>query len=214
MVKKLLLFVSISMLAFICNAQINKGTILLGGDINFTAQSVEQNGISGIAKNTYLAFSPVLAKAIKQNTFLGGSLSFSSGRSVNLNNDKLESNGYGAGVFMRKYKLVLKNFYAFLEVKLNTTWGKSEAVATGESYQKSFSTSLNLTPGVSIAVSKKIYLEAGFVNVASFAFFRTKTVDNTLPIIPTYINRRIEFSSSLNAISAALYFGFRIMLPK
>ena len=214
MVKKLLLFISISMLAFICNAQINKGTILLGGDINFTAQAVEQSGISGTQKNSYLVFSPVLAKAIKENIFLGGSFSFSSGRSVNSNNDKLESNGIGAGIFIRKYKSFLKNFYAFFQTGLNTTWGKSEIVASGLSYQKSFSASLNVTPGLSIGISKKIYFETGFANVASLSFFRTKTVDNILPVSQTTINRVIQFSSSLSAMSSSLYFGFRVMLSR
>ena len=214
MLKKLLLFFSITMLTTICKAQINKGTILLGGDINFTAQAVEQSGISGTQKNSYLAFSPVLAKAIKQNTFLGGSLSFSSGRSVNLNNDKLESNGYGAGVFMRKYKSVLKNFYAFLQAGLTTTWSKSEIVASGLSYQKSFYTSLNITPGLSIGISKKIYLETGFANVALLSFSRTKTVDKTMSVSQTTINRAVQFSSSLSAMSSNLYFGFRVMLPQ
>ena len=214
MLKKVLLFVSITMLTTICSAQINKGTILLGGDINFTAQTVEQSGISGTQKNSYLVFSPVLAKALKQNIFFGGSLSFSSGRSVNSNNDKLESNSYGAGVFMRKYKPVVKNFYAFLQAGLNANWGKSEIVASGLSYQQSFSTNINVTPGLSIGISKKIYLETGFANVASLSFSRTKTVDNILPLTQTTINRAFQFLSSLSAMSSSLYFGFRIMLPK
>lgn len=214
MLKKLLLFVAIIILASVCNAQINKGTILLGGDINFSAQTVEQSGIPGTQKNSYIVISPVLATAIKQNTFLGGSLSFSSGRSVNSNNDKLESNSFGAGIFMRKYKSIFKNFYAFVQAGVNITWGKSEIVASGKSYQQSFFTSLNVTPGLSIAISKKIYLETGFANVASLAFSRTKTVDNISSVPQVTINRVVQFSSSLNSISSNLYFGFRILLPK
>lgn len=48
-------------------AQINKGTTLLGGDFSFNSQTAKEG--ANKSKSNGFSFSPVFAKAVKQNTF-------------------------------------------------------------------------------------------------------------------------------------------------
>jgi hypothetical protein len=212
MKKNILIFIAIVSAANL-EAQINKGTLLTGGDMSFTTQSVIQSSLSGTQSTSGFYFSPVLATAIKNNFFFGGSLSFQSAKSINLLNQEIKNNFYGAGIFLRKYKPILKDLYAFIQPGLSVSWGKADILLNNQSYQKSFQVRGDFSTGLSFSVSKKIYLEAGFTNLVTFDFLKTNTIDNTQTPAQVTINKRFSFSSSLSALTANLSFGFRIMLP-
>jgi hypothetical protein len=212
MKKKLLFFIAFFSVAK-TEAQVKKGTLLTGGDMSFTTQSVVQSSLPDKQTASGFYFSPVLAKAIKDNLFFGGFLSFQRSKSTNAMNQKLKSNLYGTGIFLRSYKPVLKDLYAFIQPGLSVSWGKGDILLNSQSFQKSFQVRGDISTGLSFRISKKIYLETGFTNLATFDFLRTKTIDNTLTPAQITINKRFAFSSSLSAITANLSFGFRIMLP-
>jgi hypothetical protein len=214
MKRKLLLSVSIIMMALVSNAQFKKGSVLLGGDVSGSFQNNEQTGVSGRQKYSTFNFSPAIGVATKENLFVGGSVSYLSSKAVSSNNDKLTSNGFGAGFFIRKYKSIMNLFYVFLQPGLNTSFTHAEVVATGDSYVNTLNTGITLTPGLSIKISKKVFLETSLSNIFSLSHSRIKSVDKTRPVEAVSINNNFTFSSSLSAFSSNLGFGFRIILPK
>jgi hypothetical protein len=199
----------------VIKAQFNKGSLLLGADLSFSTQ----NFTSGTAESEGNGFgiSPIIAVATKQNTFWGGSLNYSHSKSISGNpiNDQ-KSNNYGGGVFVRKYKPVVGKVYAFVQagVFAGSAKSKSSSGADFRSELKTFGTSLNVTPGVSVAVSKKIYLEAGFSNIASINYQHSKGTNYNFGSASQFESNNFSFSSSLGSFSNNLYFGFRFIIPK
>ena len=175
MKKSLLLIICISLL-IISNAQIKKGTILLGGDFSFNTQT-SKDGANKFKSNGF-TFSPVFAKAVKQNIFWGVSVLYSSYNNTPAppySTSKYKS--YGAGVFYRRYYPVKNKFYVFLQAGASTGFGKDKYRQGPDFYfdEKRISAGLNITPGVSIAVTKKLYLESGFNNIANLNYQHSKS---------------------------------------
>ena len=154
--KKILTFFSAILLVVISNAQLNKGTILLGGDL-FLNTYKSKDGLSEY-NSIGFGLSPVFAVAIKDNKFFGGSVSYG-----HYENDQppsytsSEGDSYCASVFYRCYKPVLNKIYAFVQAGLPFNYVKNEITQSQNYYftEKNFSVGLSITPGISIAVSKK-----------------------------------------------------------
>jgi hypothetical protein len=108
-------------------------------------------------------------------------------------------------------------FYAFLQAGINGNFGKNKYRQNPDYYydDKSYSVGLNITPGVSFGVSKKLFLEAGFNNIASLSYQHSKTTGYNFGNSIDRSSSSFGFSSSLGVFSNSLYFGFRFMLdPK
>ncbi len=209
-----LLFAFFLVLSATGYGQFKKGATLLGGDLSFSTQTNSQLNADD-QKSSSFVFSPVFAKAIKENLFFGGSLIFGSTNGTYNTNGETKSRTYGGGIFVRRYKNVFGKISAFVQGGLNAT------VLDGESNQgvdlntktNGFSLYASLTPGISVAVSKKLYLEAGFQNLAQVGYSQQKqkgynfgnNIDNKIT--------SFNFSSSLSTESAGLYFGARFILP-
>lgn len=213
--KKMFTLFSAILFVVISNAQLNKGTILLGGDLFASAYKLKE-GTSEYNSNGF-GISPVFAVAVKDNKFFGGSLSY-----THYENNQpssyisSEGNSYGASVFYRYYKPVLNKIYAFVQVGIPFNYTKNEITQSQTYYftEKSFSVGLNVTPGISLAVSKKVFLEAGLTNVASLSYQHTTTTGYNSGNAIDRSSNGFSFSSSLGTFSYNLYFGFRFLIPK
>jgi hypothetical protein len=80
--------------------------------------------------------------------------------------------------------------------------------------EKIFAVGLTITPGISLAVSKKIFLEAGFNNVASLNYQRTRTTGYNSGTNINRSSKGFSFSSSIGSFANNLYFGFRFFIPR
>ena len=133
-------FISFFYCSLLANAQIKKGSILLGGQASFSHNNVNyppNQGSNQTLNNGSISLS--WGKAISDNTVLG--LDFQFGMSNNHNNgypnQKQKYNSYGAGIFYRKYKSLAKDFYFFLEGGLNYSYGKTNLKdSSGNELQK------------------------------------------------------------------------------
>lgn len=124
--KKLYLSLPLLFIGILSQAQISKGTILLGGGFDFATSSnkVTTDGIpvtpATITKNTGVSVYPAIAKAIKDNLVIGVYLG------VGYNSEKVnpdyKENDYDLGVFMRNYKYLGSRFYFFVETRLGFTY--------------------------------------------------------------------------------------------
>lgn len=203
------------LLGVISNAQLNKGTILLGGDL-FVSTYTVKDGIAEYETNGF-GLSPVFAVAVKDNKFFGITLSY--GRYEN-NQPPIyissEGNSYGASVFYRSYKSVLNKLYAFVQAGIPINYNKTELTQSPDYHftDKVFSVGLNVTPGISLPVSKKVFLEAGFNNVVSVSYQHTKTNGYNSGTTVDRSSSGFSFSSSIGSFTHNLYFGFRFFIPK
>jgi hypothetical protein len=75
--KKIYLSCSLLFVGFLSQAQINKGTILLGGNFEYgTYYGTSNPPIPGFPKSTELNISPAFGKAVKDDLVLGFSVSY------------------------------------------------------------------------------------------------------------------------------------------
>ena len=94
------------------DAQIKKGAVLLGGSLGF---STRNNKVSTTQdyRSTSFNVSPALGKAIKENLLLGFDLSYGYAKNEFFSPPVQKTNSYGAGIFIRKYKVLGKGFLIY-----------------------------------------------------------------------------------------------------
>jgi hypothetical protein len=197
--KKIKLFVSILLISSsVAYSQFNKGSVLLGTDLSFSTST--SNSGSNENKSHGFTVSPTVAIATKQNTFWGGSLRA----------------GYGASLFCRKYKQVVGRLYAFAQSGLGAGFSKFKYENGPATYseQKNYNVGVAITPGISVNVSKKVYLEAGFSNIAAVDYSWGTSSSYFQGNTTTGKSNGFSFSSSLGSFTNNLYFGFRFIIPK
>ena len=213
--KKIYSFLPVVLLAAISNAQLNKGTILLGGDLSGSAYKTKDGAYEDSGSG--FSMSPVFAVAVKDNRFFGGSLSYGHYEN-NQPTPSLSSvgNSYGASLFYRYYKAVLNKIFVFVQAGIPVTYAKNEFTQSQNYYftDKSFAVGLTVTPGISVAVSKKIFLESGFNNVASLHYQQSTTTGVNSGNIIDRSTSSLNFTSSIGSFTYNLYFGFRLFIPK
>ena len=213
--KKILTLFSAIFLVVISNAQLNKGTIFLGGDLSGSTYKTKDGAYEDSGGR--FGLSAVFAVAVKDNKFFGGSLSY--GHYENnqpTSSSSSDGNSYGASLFYRYYKPLLNKIFVFVQAGIPVNYTKNEFFQSQNYYytDKSFSVGLSVTPGISVAVSKKVFLEAGFNNVASLNYQHSTTTGVNSGNNIDRSSNSFSFSSSIGSFTYNLYFGFRVFIPK
>lgn len=220
MKRKLLFVFTLTCFTVAVQAQIGKGSVLLGGDVGFSTQKTKPiESVPDTRKLNGFYISPTVGVAVRNNLVVGGSLSFrtqSEKREANDYSSKLT--GYGAGVFVRKYKPIgSSGFYVFGQAGLQFAYLDQELKSNGSPIlQKSKITniSINVYPGISYAVSKRFHLESGFNNLLSLGYTREKSLLESPGAVSGYTSNGFSLSSSLSNAQSAFYVGFRVLLAK
>lgn len=199
-------------------AQISKGTGLLGGSINFSSQKTENNDAQYLNKSSAFGVMPAYGKFIKQNLVVGGELSYGNNSSTNKSpgnaEQKQNTNAYGLGVFLRQYKnLGSSGFYLFLQSRLTgaLTKGKTEYLSGYENTKSNgYNVALNLNPGISYALTPRFHVETGLNNLLYAGYSGSKTKTNSG--ITTYKSSGFNAGASVGS-QLEIMVGFRILLP-
>ncbi len=214
----LTLFVFLS-LSSIVNAQFSKGSILLGGQLSYSANNFTGAYRSG--PNAYYGnFIISAGKAIKENTVVGINLTYGPSWIGDYSNYGLGplryyNAVYGIGIFYRSYKSLGKEFYIFGEAGA----GFSDTYESGTDYSgnklisgHTYSGNIYFMPGIAYKISKKVLLEITIPDL----FSATYTAQNTWvqDMFPYRIKEnRLYISTSLSSNPlAALGVGFRLIL--
>ena len=211
MKKSTLLLFSILWMSAYAEAQIRKGSFLLGGGVGF---SVARSPSSlGGQKQKGLNISPSLGIALKENLVVGlsGQYAFSDTKIPN-STYKQSSNAYSAGMFVRKYMLLASRFYLFGEGGLNFRKVKDKADYNGVVNSiTNKSINLVLYPGLAYAIHKNFHLEVSLNNLLTLGHSWSKEVQNLQT--GTQINKGSStyFSTNFSAASP-LTVGFRMVL--
>ena len=227
MTKKLILLL-IVFISFYANAQIKKGTILLGGQIAFAELNREAiNNFPIPQANPFLPndqsrnfnFGLSIGKAIKDNKVFGVNVNTGySKQSFYYNLPEkgiIRGKSFEVGVFLRKYKMLIKDFYLFGQGSASVNTANSKYSFTTQNYNsvtKQFTTSLSFAPGVAYILSKKLHVELSMQNLVSIGYYTSKQEFNN-SMIPTSKSNGFGLSSSLsNSVLGNLGIGFRIVL--
>jgi len=219
----LLLACTIIFLSTISQAQITKGSILLGGSIGLSnGKSVTGNNNS---RSTNVYINPTAGIAIKENWIVGISAGFSSYNedpSVNYSYNR-EGESYSGGLFVRRYAALGKNFYLYGNGAINYSQAdhtESSSPNYNPYYERYYNTkgvTLSLAPGIAYAINKRFHLEASLNDLVTFGYnttdYRTITFNGS-SISNTFTeSKNFNFNTNFNA-SAPFAIGFRVVLGK
>lgn len=214
MQKRILLTIFTVAVAATANAQIKKGALLLGGQFSFSSQKSEGSlSNSYYSSNNSFIVSPAIARAVKENLFVGFDLAYIHAKyQANINAKQL-SDGYGAGFFVRRYKALGKGFYLFGQARAGGAYNRQkytdQVQANNSSVANGFTAQLGIYPGVSYAVSKRMQVEAGFSNLAALRYEHLK--QTYAGNGSTYTSNNFSFSSSLSSFAGPTI-GFQVLL--
>lgn len=211
MKKALLVCLPFFFFAAYTNAQIRKGSDLLGGSISFYAEKNKpSNGADYQTSN--FAFMPSYGKAVKTNLVVGGDLLLSTGNNEN-DISSYDQHAYGAGVFVRQYKELGKNFYLFIQGRLGASVSKTEnrnTLSSFDSYdRKGFTIGVSAYPGIAYAINKRLQLETGLNDLLYAQFGHEKT--NYLNSSNETKTNRINAGTALSSFSG-FTLGLRVLL--
>jgi len=174
---------------FVCSfmmttrAQISKGAIWLGGNIGYNKSKMGSD--TPYLQTSNLNISPAVGIVVKENLVVGIGLLYRRGKSEH-NGNQLESKGntYGVNIFVRKYIPVVNRLYIFGEAgagystsKGHETWLNyyTNPATQTKSTSKGWSTGLNVTPGLSFAVTKKFHLETSLNSLLGVSYSKSET---------------------------------------
>lgn len=230
MKKFLLGFLVFQLLTFAANAQLQKGSIMLGGafnfqnnltnfDTNFQPQSFTSN--STVSTNSF-SLNPKIGLSFDNNWMVGSILKLNSSKStseVTTANDGDITNGteitkgftYGVGFFTRKYFPFNDHLAAFGEINAsvfnqkNNTESKSSFSDDIESENKYYGVGSSVQAGLSYFPKKWLAIEL-YTDLIQFSHSSQKQENNSQ-------NSKIfynTFSTGLN--TASFYFGISFFL--
>jgi len=188
--KKLYLSLSLLFIGFLSQAQINKGAILLGGNLEYS----ESAGSSNVAntpsiKSTNLLLNPSFGKAVGDNLVLGFDITYGHGSSSQSQQYTQTSNDVGAGFFIRKYKLLGNGFYLFGQARIGGDYSHASendvvppnTITPGitSNINDSYNISLQFYPGIAYAVNRKWQVEIGLPEFFAVNYNHLKQTTST-----------------------------------
>jgi hypothetical protein len=214
--------------ALCSQAQIKKGTILLGGDVGFSSQKNENDDPNNVStKQTIINLAPSIGKAIKDNLVAGVDLTFGSvksnqygGSSSGQNTYTNNQHDYGLGFFLRRYKPLGSGFSVFMQGRLGAIYNTQKSEITSQLSStldlKGYTIDLGFYPGISYAITKRIQLETGFQNLvyAQYDHSKSTQVTNSSPGTNSVTNKSNDFrlATSLSDNLYGFVVGFRVLL--
>jgi hypothetical protein len=159
-------------ITFYSQAQVSKGTILLGGNVGFSSQKTN-DPLSNPPeyKTTYVSLNPSIGKAIKDNLVAGIDLTYAYSKTSQTNSGVTadnKTNSFGLGVFLREYTPLGKGFSVFTQERLGGSYSKTTTNGTENS--KATGVALTFYPGIAYNISKRVQVETGFTNLVSISY--------------------------------------------
>jgi len=216
-------------LSLVASAQFKKNDILLGGQLSYSYNSNTNTQpyttpSTNDSKTNYGNITISLGKALDEKTVVGINLSYMPSSSTNYPSYggdiplKYKSNGYSTGIFYRKYKSLGKEFYLFGEVSAWYNWSdQSGKDSIGEKLisGSSWSTGIDLYPGIAYRISKHLFLELSIPNLVYVGYSKSNSSSQygTVTEVQTSKNDQLVISTSLSSNPLnAMGIGFRLIL--
>lgn len=209
--------------AFVCSivhAQVKKGDIVLGGNLSWFDQSQQQFGGNATSVNSSsrnLSIAPAFGKVIKDNLILGFDIGYSNGRSDYTGSSGINSNGFSAGIFLRKYKPLGNGFFLFGQSRVgggytHSSQNEPQGNQPSEDVNNTYNFALQFFPGIAYALNQKWQLEAGLPNFFSVSYSNSRETVSYTNQPDTHFNAHsFSLQSSITG-STALSVGLRYFI--
>jgi hypothetical protein len=211
--KKFLLYIITSIVISATSfAQITKGDVLLGVNLN-TFINKTNDTIAWSSKSYNYSLSPSLGLAFKDNNLVGFHLSYGHSKSY-YENRTSETDYYSTGAFYRRYLPLGRGFSLFGQGGLSYNLSDNEEL-DGYSRRTNRENTIwiGLTPGLAYTFNKRIQLEVGIGSLLGLGYNWNKS----RLIYPTWERESkgsgIDFYANANPQSA-LSVGLRFTLGK
>ncbi len=208
----------LSIVFFKSQAQINKGSIFLGGQVSYYNQAASSPQVANqTTNNNQFNFTPAIGKAIKNNLIVGVDLTYVYTKTLTTNYPYNQiTNTFGAGVFMRRYVPIGKGFYVFGQGRIGGTFNTGKIKQGDPEFDddiKGYTVSFGFYPGISYQVSKRVHLETGFNNLFYIEYDHTRDNQTNAGVLTDIKTHTFSAGTSLNNI-AAFTLGIRVLLSK
>jgi hypothetical protein len=215
--KKIIVFAGLLFIVVSSKAQISKGSIYLGGAISYANSKEDFDGTAPDGKIKALSINPAVGIAIKENLVVGLNLNYISFETSNYQGMyEIDGDGFGAGLFARKYFPVAKRFFVFGEANAGFSGfdTKQTSPFSNETVERDTKTiEANLYPGVAYNLTGSLYLEAAFAGLFSISYSTDKETYKNQFSSSTNTTKEFAIQSSLSN-SAPLSIGVRFIIPK
>ncbi len=202
------LILTFSFSAYLSQAQIGKGTHLLGGSVYFTSQSEETTSRE---TRGHFFVSPSWGQAIRQNLVVGGDLTY---RHENSSFSGLKGNSFGAGVFTRKYhNFGTSGFFFFAQARLGAQFSNETGRihpdnSNLDATRKGINIDLGLQPGIAYAITPRLHLETGLNDLFYVGYGHSETKSEG-----TTVRKSNAFNGGISLTSNFQWnIGFRFLL--
>lgn len=200
------------------HAQIEKGTVLIGGEISGSSSTTDFSNNFLPQKATSLFIDPSIGVAVKQNGVLGIALGLSysnlKGYSSGPQYGDLKSNGYSPSIFYRRYINLAKNFYFFTEADAGFVYSKLKNVDTLGKIISIYTTTggqLSLAPGIAYKICKNLHIE---ILIPSFVNVQYEVIKTTALNSVNSKEKSFGVSTSLSGSNISfLGVGFKYFIP-
>jgi hypothetical protein len=213
---KIFTIVLLLFLSSFLNAQINKHSILLGGQLFYYNEKNKIDNFNQKAEGGSIGIS--LGKALKENFVAGINLNYSPLKQTffsGIDTVTTTYNRVGIGAFVREYKKLANDLYFFAQVDIAFIGAnqKDNYTPSGDVSATQRGGFISLTPGISYRVFKKVQLELTIPNILSAQYLVTK-FDSQNPQIKSSKREQILFYSNLNTNTPInwLGVGFRFII--
>lgn len=183
-------------------AQINKGTILVGGSLGMSLSSDQgyNSTLTQDIKQQYYLVRPSVGIAIKQNMVVGAQLQYGHEKTTEANDFYSNNNDYGMAIFVRGYKTLGKGFYAFAQLNAGGRYARGEYHYNAQidyNNSRSHEVRVSLYPGIAYTITKRIQIEAGYSDIGYISYTRTK-INSSMNTLTSLTRSSFLFGSSVS----------------
>lgn len=215
--KRFLLAFVISIFSISAQSQIKKGSRYVGAQVSYLSGNYGYNTQEQRSRNATIG--AYLGKFTRENQVLGIQFSYSNGKAETLDNGIVLSENLNrimeAGVFLRKYKKLAKDFYFFGQGDIAYRGGKQTNRFTNPNSDNKVTQTggyLALSAGLSYQVFNHFYFEVGVLNILLLQYTHSnQEVNGVTP--SNFKQNEFLFRSSLLSSSGLSTFGigFRVI---
>lgn len=215
--KRFLLAFVISIFSISAQSQIKKGSRYVGAQVSYLSGNYGYNTQEQRSRNATIG--AYLGKFTRENQVLGIQFSYSNGKAETLDNGIVLSENLNrimeAGVFLRKYKKLAKDFYFFGQGDIAYRGGKQTNRFTNPNSDNKVTQTggyLALSAGLSYQVFNHFYFEVGVPNILLLQYTHSnQEVNGVTP--SNFKQNEFLFRSSLLSSSGLSTFGigFRVI---
>ena len=204
------------------NAQITKGTVLIGGDVGISGSKYKNENPAYsqyVLESQSYSINPSAGWAVKENLVVGGRLIFNFSDYEQQSSPNLTSKNHniGAGIFIRKYQPLGKSFYLFGDagVGAQSVYRLIEPLQQPFNYKETgYAISATIFPGIAYQVNRHFLLEVALNNLLSVGYEHKNTEDrNAGGNNYKGVNNSYHITSSLSN-GVPLQVGVRWMIAK